>query len=267
MGLTDVAQMSNVLQMSNFTPLYGSILTSTIWTEDSNTRLVWITMLAMADASGYVGASVPGLANLARVPLEDCRKALEKFQSPDPDSRTKDREGRRIEPANGGWKLINYEAHRERATEIRHNIMSALRMREMRAKRKKLPGVANVPEQSKQAQHVPNVPDCSTDRGKAETSACADASILSEERMEEITYIIGALKLEGITGKHIKAYCKSPRITSALVESLIDRMRSEKSMENYRAAIVAVLRDVADGGSWPPPSPVQPAPFMRIDGT
>ena len=147
--------------MSNFTPLYGSILTSTIWAEDDHTRLVWIAMLAMADATGYVGASIPGLAHAARVPVDSCEKALGKFLSPDKHSRTKDFEGRRIEEADGGWRLLNYEKQRERATEIRHNVMSALRMRELRARRKKVKEsetVANVPEQAQQSRNVPIVP-------------------------------------------------------------------------------------------------------------
>lgn len=69
-------------------------------------------MLAMADQYGRVWASVPGLANRARVPLEDAQKALDAFLSPDPYSRTPDFEGRRIEPIDGGWRLLNHEKYR-----------------------------------------------------------------------------------------------------------------------------------------------------------
>ena len=41
-----------------FTKLFNTIVTSTIWQEDDKTRIVWITMLAIADASGIVGASI-----------------------------------------------------------------------------------------------------------------------------------------------------------------------------------------------------------------
>jgi hypothetical protein len=70
-------------------------------------------MLAMADRHGRVWASVPGLANRARVPVEDCRTALDSFLGPDRDSRTKTNEGRRIEPIDGGWRLLNHEKYRE----------------------------------------------------------------------------------------------------------------------------------------------------------
>lgn len=95
-----------------FTKLFSSITESTVWMEPANIRLVWITMLAMSDRLGRVWASVPGLAARARVPDEDCRKALRTFMAPDPDSRTKDKQGRRIEEIDGGWRLLNHAKYR-----------------------------------------------------------------------------------------------------------------------------------------------------------
>ncbi len=100
--------MSNV-----YTKLFSSITASTIWCEDSQTRVVWITMLAMSDYNGYVGGSVPGLAAIARVSLEATRTALAKFLAPDPDSRDQEHEGRRIEVAYRGWNILNYTKFRD----------------------------------------------------------------------------------------------------------------------------------------------------------
>lgn len=69
-------------------------------------------MLAMADRKGRVFASVPGLANRARVPLEDAQIAIDTFMSPDKYSRTPEHEGRRIETIDGGWRLLNHEKYR-----------------------------------------------------------------------------------------------------------------------------------------------------------
>lgn len=96
-----------------FTKLFSSITESTVWYEPDATRLVWITMLAMADRQGRVWASVPGLAGRARVSLKATREALKCFLSPDEDSRTKDFEGRRIEEIDGGWRLLNHAKYRE----------------------------------------------------------------------------------------------------------------------------------------------------------
>ena len=70
-------------------------------------------MLAMADRDGVIGASVPGLAKAAGVDRGDCERALEEFTSPDPDSRTPDHGGRRIEKCEGGWRLLNHSKYRE----------------------------------------------------------------------------------------------------------------------------------------------------------
>lgn len=95
-----------------YTKLFGSITASTIWQEPAHTRLVWITMLAMADQHGVVHASVPGLAHIANVPLADTELALKTLLGPDPYSRTKEHEGRRIEEVDGGWVLLNHAKFR-----------------------------------------------------------------------------------------------------------------------------------------------------------
>lgn len=69
-------------------------------------------MLAMADRRGRVWASVPGLADRARVSIDHTVEALKKFQSPDKWSRTKLYEGRRIEEIDGGWRILNYDKYR-----------------------------------------------------------------------------------------------------------------------------------------------------------
>ena len=96
----------------NFTKLFNSILDSTIWQESKETKLVWITMLAMSDRNGCVFASVPGLAVRSGVTLTEAEAALVCLLAPDKYSRTKTAEGRRIEAIDGGWRLINHGKYR-----------------------------------------------------------------------------------------------------------------------------------------------------------
>lgn len=98
--------------MTGYIKLFGSILASTVWREDNETRIVWITLLAMADRDGLAEGSVPGLADFARLPVDDVRRALDKLSSPDPDSRTPDHEGRRIQKVDGGWLVLNHAKYR-----------------------------------------------------------------------------------------------------------------------------------------------------------
>lgn len=69
-------------------------------------------MLAMADRHGLVEASIPGLADMARVTIPEVKAALEILLAPDEYSRTTDREGRRIEIVDGGWWIINHGKYR-----------------------------------------------------------------------------------------------------------------------------------------------------------
>jgi len=120
-----------------YTKLFSSITDSTIWQAPDATRLVWITMLAMADKEGYVGASIPGLANRARVSLDDCLAALDCLLAPDKWSRTEDFEGRRIECADGGWNLLNYTKYRTIRNEDDRREQSRVAMAKLRALRSK----------------------------------------------------------------------------------------------------------------------------------
>jgi len=101
--------------LAGWTKLFSSIVTSSIWCEDDKTFRVWVALLALSDQEGIVEGSVPGLANLCRLTPAEMRAALEKLSSPDPDSRSPEFEGRRIEKIEGGWRLLNYEKYRQKA--------------------------------------------------------------------------------------------------------------------------------------------------------
>jgi len=119
-----------------YTKLDSTLTDSTIWQAPDTTRIVWITMLAMADQNGYVGASVPGLAGRARVPLQACIDAISSFEAPDPWSRTKEHEGRRIAPAEGGWVLLNHAKYRAIQSADDRRERSRIAMAALRQKRK-----------------------------------------------------------------------------------------------------------------------------------
>lgn len=122
-----------------FTKLFSSILDSTIWQEPAETRLVWITLLAMADRQGEVHASIPGLAKRSGVTLEQCELALECLLSPDPYSRTADFEGRRIQRIDGGWELLNHAKYRALLSAEERREYNRRKQAEYRAKKKANP--------------------------------------------------------------------------------------------------------------------------------
>jgi len=149
-----------------FTKLFSSITASTVWCRPSDTRVVWITMLAMADRHGRVWASIPGLAKEAAVSVAACRTAINEFLSPDPDSRTKVAEGRRIEPIDGGWRLINHAKYRAIRDEEERRAYKAEKQREYRT-------VDNVDKGGQ----VLNIVDCGSHNAEAEADTEAKEQI------------------------------------------------------------------------------------------
>jgi hypothetical protein len=99
--------------MSGFTKLHSSLTASSIWNEPDSVRIVWITLLAMADSDGNVKAAVVGLAHMARKTLEETEAALDILLAPDLHSGRKEMEGRRIITIDGGWHLVTHEFYRE----------------------------------------------------------------------------------------------------------------------------------------------------------
>ena len=99
-----------------YVPLFQDILTSSIWAHpDLEVRLAWIFFMAKADEEGFVSGTVPGLAQQAHVSADGMRRAIAAFESPDPDSRSPDHDGRRLERVPRGWRVINIVAMRDRA--------------------------------------------------------------------------------------------------------------------------------------------------------
>lgn len=125
----------------SYTKLFASITESTIVSEPVATRWLWVTMLAMANANGEVYGSIPGLARRANLSLQEVETALACFYAPDPYSRTKDHEGRRIEDIDGGWRLLNHAKY----AAVRNKEERAEYMREYMRNRRANAGAVNNP--------------------------------------------------------------------------------------------------------------------------
>jgi hypothetical protein len=119
-----------------YSKLFGSIITSSLWVEDHIVIRVWIAMLASCNAKGEVEGAVPGFASLCRITPDEMREALSILLAPDPDSRSKTLEGRRLVEIPGGWRIVNYLEYRERLQEKEGSKAQA--MRESRQRKKEV---------------------------------------------------------------------------------------------------------------------------------
>ena len=98
--------------MAGYSKLWSTIVTSSVWSEDDKTRIMWITMLAVTEADGHVSGSIPGMAAVARLSITDTQIAIDRLCAPDPYSRSLEFEGRRITESPGGWQILNYDKYR-----------------------------------------------------------------------------------------------------------------------------------------------------------
>lgn len=123
--------------MHTYTKLWHDLVTSSLWaTGELATKVVWITMLAMKDREHVVSASIPGLARTAGVTIPECEQAITTFLSPDPYSRTKEFDGRRILEVEGGWLILNGEKFQSRIAGEERREYLAEKKRESRAREK-----------------------------------------------------------------------------------------------------------------------------------
>ena len=119
--------------MDGYCKLHAKIVLSSIWSEPAPVRLLWITMLAVADADGNVEGSVCGLAHLARISPDECSEALERLKGPDPHSSDGTAGERITEVAEGVWHIVNHGKYRERQT--RRQALDAARKKKARAEK------------------------------------------------------------------------------------------------------------------------------------
>jgi hypothetical protein len=123
---------------TSYVKVFNRLLDSSIWDEDDCTRIVWVTMMVMADEHGEVRTTVNGLASRSRVLPEAAQAAITKFLEPDPASLSAEFEGRRIEPCKDGqgWRLLNHAKYRAAMSIESRREYFRNKRREYRAKEK-----------------------------------------------------------------------------------------------------------------------------------
>lgn len=217
-----------------FTKLFASITESTVWCESDSTRLAWITMLAMADSKGRVWASVPGLANRARISVDAARSAIATFLAPDPDSRTPDYDGRRIEPIDGGWRLLNHDKYRhirdeESAKESKRRYINARRAKE----REESKGVENVDRGRDNAEAEADKTKSTTLSGKPDSVQSSGKKKLSESCIEVLNF------LNEKTGRNYQP-------VAANINLIASRIREGATVDQCRQVIAKKCREWRD---------------------
>lgn len=115
-----------------FVKLWGSIRKSSVWLEPHHVFKLWIYMLTEADKEGFVEGSKYAIGHAANLTHDETAEAFDRLEAPDPDSKSKAVEGRRIVAVDDGWVVINKSKYREMRTA--QQIATAERVRRYREK-------------------------------------------------------------------------------------------------------------------------------------
>ena len=182
-----------------YSKLFASIIHSSLWREEDHVRVLFVTLLAVADREGFVWGSRPGLEHAAHVRSGDyTRDPWKVLMSPDPDSsdwiRNPENEGRRIEEVDGGFRILNYayyralrndDDRREQNRQAQHRHREKVAQEKTKASATVSQESASQPHVSKSAerQHCQQSKPC---QPISEAEAEAEADVLSlKERTKE----------------------------------------------------------------------------------
>jgi len=210
-----------------FTKLHYDIITSTIMGESPVTFKVFVTFLAMADRHGNIEASIPGLARITNLSIEDVEAALAKLMSPDKYSRTPDHEGRRIEQIEGGWRLLNHAKYREKLSADVQRENATIRKQNQRQRER---GTGSVTERDSHEKSR------MSPQAEAEAEAEAEAKAKGKRKKTNTTADAVAVSLCDelhLTGK------KNQRLVSECIDHWTAKLQHERLSREQVAAHMA----------------------------
>jgi hypothetical protein len=129
-----------------YVKVHKSMLLSSIWDEDDATRITWVTLLMLCDQTGYVGASITGIAHMARLSVEQAEAAMAVLMAPDAASRSKAHDGRRVVAWERGYLLVNYVALKDGDDETTRKVQGRAASRKHRSNKQDLEQQAQLAE-------------------------------------------------------------------------------------------------------------------------
>lgn len=101
-----------------YTPAFDSIYTGSLYGQWP-TAAVWASLLPLANAKGEIDLAPEAIAGMTGWPLELLRQGIQSLCQPDPRSRSKAEDGRRlvlIDPERDwGWRVVNIGIYRAKA--------------------------------------------------------------------------------------------------------------------------------------------------------
>ena len=184
---------------SMFAKVFGQIFDSSI-AENYNCRRMFMDLLILADSDGDVDMTVEAIARRTNVPISEVTRYIAELQEPDPTSRSKVSDGRRLVPLDSardwGWRIVNYGHYRRIKDEEARRSYFRDAQRRYRARQKAVKDVMLTEDNATRQMLTP-------------ASASASSSALGKRDLK------GEGKARPINEKAVIDYCLSLSLVSA----------------------------------------------------
>ena len=164
-----------------FAKLFSRITESSLMEEPISVRYTFVLMLAIADPEGYVIGTDVAIARRLNMKLNEFKAAIEILMQPDPNSNSKEQDGRRIVVSNGerGYHVVNFVNYRDTKDpqQRREYMRSYMKARRSAAQKTR--------ENIGETENVNNVNFCKPMLTQAEAEAEAEAEADKEKKKEK----------------------------------------------------------------------------------
>ena len=160
-----------------FAKVFSQIYDSSI-VENPEVRFTFMDLLVLADQTGVVDMTPEAIARRTNRPIGIIRETISVLESPDPRSRTPDRQGARLRRIDAhrdwGWVIVNYEKFREIASEQERRQYQRKWDREHAKTRHKSWSTRLKPDKTR---HNPTNPTQAEANTEANTEACQNIEL------------------------------------------------------------------------------------------
>lgn len=98
-----------------FAKLFSRITESSLMEEPIEVRYAFVMLLAICDPTGHVIGTDIAIARRINMPVSDFQRCIAELRDPDPDSNSKEEDGRRVVVSEGerGYRVVNYLTYRD----------------------------------------------------------------------------------------------------------------------------------------------------------
>ena len=139
--------------------IFESIYDGSLACGDWKALITFQQLIILADQDGVVDMTDIAIHRRTTIPLEIIQKGIEELLKPDPHSRSKDEDGRRLilldSERDWGWVIVNYEHYRKLASAAERREQNRQSQQRSRAKRQHVSASVSIGQQtSAQKPHI-----------------------------------------------------------------------------------------------------------------